>query len=88
MRFYVTVRDAGKVGVLLGPYKTKSAAEAQVDRGRRLAIAADPFAFFYAYGVTGVPGDKVARTVFDKDAEPEGAEPLVEAYTHEERAAA
>lgn len=52
--FYVTVADGGKVGVLLGPYGTKEAAEADVPLGKRLAESVNSRAIWYAYGVTKV----------------------------------
>lgn len=59
--YYVTVRDAGKTGFLLGPYRTHGESLEQVDRGRELALAADPFACFYAFGTARAPE---RRTVF------------------------
>lgn len=48
--YYVTVRDAGKTGFLLGPYRTRGEALESVDAGRELALKADAFAHFYAFG--------------------------------------
>jgi hypothetical protein len=55
--FYVTVRDAGRTGFLLGPYEEARDALAAVDRGRELACAADTTgrAWFYAYGTSRLP---------------------------------
>lgn len=61
-RFYVTVRDAGRVGFLLGPYDTYAGAHRNVDRGRKLAEEADSWAVFFAYGVSSRPDP--CRTVF------------------------
>lgn len=52
--FYVTVKDGGRTGYLLGPYEAKGEAEAEVPLGRRLAEQADSRAAFYAFGVTRV----------------------------------
>lgn len=52
--YYVTVRDAGRTGFLAGPYKTKKAAEAKVDTARKRAHEADPWSWFYAFGVCRV----------------------------------
>ena len=66
--YYVTVMDAGRVGKLLGPYRTHEAALADVDIANKLANEADPFACFYGYGTsrwrngypTGIFNDKVS----------------------------
>lgn len=50
MGYYVTVRDAGKTGFLLGPYPTHDEALGNVEHGRELALKRDPFAHFYAFG--------------------------------------
>ena len=63
-RFYVTVRDAGRTGFLLGPYRTHRQALANVERGRELAEKADRWAHFYAFGTAKVAGFTIARTVF------------------------
>lgn len=56
--FYVTVADkasnAGHVnrtGALLGPYDTLVEAQANVERGRKMACEANRWAWFYSYGV-------------------------------------
>jgi hypothetical protein len=64
-RFYVTVRDAKKVGFLLGPYDDFHEADANVDRARGLARKADPWAAFYGFGVARDPGPARA-TVFGR----------------------
>ena len=63
-KFYVTVRDAGKVGFLLGPYDDIRDALDNVRRGRALACAANSRAWFYAYGVTRVAIDATPKVVF------------------------
>lgn len=53
--YYVTVVNGQRVGWLLGPYRTHGEAEGEVDRGRELAMEADPFAHFYAFGTARAP---------------------------------
>lgn len=53
--FYVTVVDAGRVGYLAGPFRTHEAALAIVDKVRDMAVAADGYAHFYAYGTAKRP---------------------------------
>jgi hypothetical protein len=53
--YYVTVVNGRRVGWLLGPYRTHGEAEGEVDRGRGLAEAADPYAHFYAFGTARAP---------------------------------
>lgn len=60
--YYVTVRDAGRVGFLLGPYATHEEALASVERGRDLAEKSDPYSWFHAFGTTSTT--RQIRTVF------------------------
>lgn len=53
--FYVTIRRGSRTGFLLGPYERYDDALANVERGRRLAVAADPFAHFDAFGTARAP---------------------------------
>lgn len=53
--FYVTIRRGRRVGYLLGPYGDVRDALANVDRGHSLAVDADPFAAFDAFGTARVP---------------------------------
>ena len=65
--YYVTVRDGGPVGFLLGPYDSHDAALANVDRGNRLAHEADARAHWYAFGTARVPANvRKPRTVFGR----------------------
>lgn len=49
--YYVSIiRSSRQRGLLLGPYRTHRAAELAVDDGRALAVAADPWAEFDAFG--------------------------------------
>lgn len=52
--YYVTVRDGKRTGGLLGPYQTHNEALQNVERGKALAITADAFACFYAFGTTKI----------------------------------
>lgn len=71
--FYVTVIDrasnaghVNRIGALLGPYDTLGEAEANVDRGRKLAGQANRWAYFYGYGVTKFKRGAVKRTIFGR----------------------
>ena len=52
--YYVTVREAKRVGFLAGPYDTHAEALAKVDEATRRAKEADAWAHFYAFGTTRV----------------------------------
>lgn len=63
--YYVTIRDANRVGYLLGPYESHVDALNAVDHGRSLAERANAFACFHAFGTASIPRDaKQPRTVF------------------------
>lgn len=66
-RYYVTVRDGGRHGYLLGPYDTHQEALENVERGRDLANDADSRAHWYAFG-TGRLQDETATvaSIFGK----------------------
>jgi hypothetical protein len=64
--FYVTVRDAGRTGFLLGPYQDYRDALANQRRGADLAQKADCRAAFYAYGTSRLPIGTACRTVFGR----------------------
>ena len=56
-RFYVSVVDGTRYGLLLGPYSDHAGALANVQRGKHLAEAANDRAFWYAYGTCSLkPG--------------------------------
>lgn len=55
--FYVSVKDGSRYGLLLGPLASKEEAEARVGEVKELAEKADPFACFYAYGVSRWKGE-------------------------------
>jgi hypothetical protein len=48
--FYVTVRDAGKLGVLAGPFRTHCEALEMVEPVKKAAEEVDAFAAFYSFG--------------------------------------
>lgn len=58
-RYYVTVRDQDRYGYLLGPYDSHQEALENVERGNRLACAAEARAHWYAFG-TGRLSDEAA----------------------------
>lgn len=62
--FYVSVRDAGRTGLLLGPYATHMEALDNVTRGKALAQEANWKAAFYAFGTCSLPKGMAARVVF------------------------
>jgi hypothetical protein len=62
--FYVTVRDAGRTGFLLGPYGDIRDALVNVDRGKGLAEQHNSRAVFYAYGVSRLPFGTTVKPVF------------------------
>jgi hypothetical protein len=64
--FYVTiVRSPRQRGFLLGPYSSKESAELMVDLGRALALKADHWATFDAFGVTKLTtGKQPVKAVF------------------------
>ena len=64
-RFYVTIRDRGRVGYLLGPYVSHMTALQNVTRGRELARVARPGQTAFASFGTASRPDTV-RTVFGR----------------------
>ncbi len=62
--FYVSVRDAGRNGILLGPYETHPEALDNVRSGRKLAEGADYRAAFYFFGTCSMPRDQRCRPIF------------------------
>lgn len=62
--WYVSVSDAGKRGLLLGPYSSYDVAKTHQRRGYDLACGNDPFAHFYAFGVASMNHERT--TVFGK----------------------
>lgn len=63
--YYVTVRDAGRTGWILGPYPQHQEAIDNVDRGRDLANDANSRACFYSYGTSRVdPSAEPPKSIF------------------------
>ena len=63
--FYVTIKREGKGHApLLGPYETHQEALDNVDRGNRLACAADSWAGFDAFGTCSAPRSQTVKPVF------------------------
>ena len=59
--YYVTVREAKRVGFLAGPYDTHVEALSRVDEAARRAKEADAWADFYAFGTTRVKAPLALR---------------------------
>ncbi len=65
--FYVTIKREGKGHApLLGPYETHQEALDNVDRGNRLACAADTWADFDAFGTCSAPRSRTVRPLFGR----------------------
>jgi hypothetical protein len=70
--YYASVESNGKRGLLLGPYGSKSEAEAHVPEATRLACQADDRAQFYAYGTARIqarPGQALPQGKLNSMAE-------------------
>lgn len=65
-RFYVTCRDAGRTGFLLGPFETHAAALARVEDGRKMAGIVNSWSCFYAFVPARLPASKRVKTVFGR----------------------
>lgn len=65
-RYYAAIHDAARerYGLILGPYRTRRDARANVDRARTLVIQASPWAEFGAFSVTRLAERK--ETVFGR----------------------
>lgn len=48
--YYVSVKDAGRMGLLLGPFRRHAQAIGKVPMAKCLAEQADPFSVFYSFG--------------------------------------
>ena len=55
--YYVSVVDAGRTGLLAGPFKMHAEALAKVDEVREIVVAEQPMAHFYAYGTVKMPDE-------------------------------
>lgn len=47
--------DAGRVGVLAGPYETHAEALSVVEKVRAMAVKANSWAHFYSFGTSSCP---------------------------------
>lgn len=56
-RYYVSVADAGRVGLLAGPFDSHPEALEQVEPARRVAGERNPWSHFYAFGTVAVLTD-------------------------------
>ena len=65
-RFYVSVVDGSRYGLLLGPYETHDEALQNVERGKKLALESDGASrsWFYSYGTVKISSAKPGKTVF------------------------
>lgn len=64
-RFYVSVVDGKRVGLLAGPFATHKQALDLVDKAKEKAEEIDPFACFYAFGTLSLATGK-REGVFNK----------------------
>jgi len=62
--YYVTCMDAGRVGVVAGPWNTYAEAKSHVNKVQGIACEHNEWAWFYAWGVSG--SDVELSTVFDR----------------------
>lgn len=60
-RFYVTVQDGGRTGVLAGPFPSYLMAKDYVRPVRDAIVERDERAWFYAYGVSKYASTAPAR---------------------------
>ena len=54
MKYYVSVVDGTKFGLLLGPFNTHKEAKRRVEAVREKAYALDERSWFYAFGTCGL----------------------------------
>ena len=80
--FYCTVRDGTKTGFLLGPFSSLEQGETSVPLARRLALAVDPWAAFYTFGVASLPAMVEVRMRFDIDSVATIAHSKIQSYHH------
>jgi uncharacterized protein YegJ (DUF2314 family) len=71
--FYVSVRDNGRSGFLLGPYATHEEALANVQLGQRLAEQVNDNAHWYAYGTAKVTAETLKEGLLNQLAKEEAA---------------
>lgn len=56
-RYYVSVIDGARHGLLYGPFGRHADALAAVEAARRVAVRVDPRAHFYRFGTARLSGD-------------------------------
>lgn len=59
--YFVTCRDAGRVGFAAGPYPTHAAALADLEEVRTLAEELDGYTFFYSWGTCRIDGEHAPK---------------------------
>lgn len=64
--YYVSVVDAGRVGLLLGPFVQHAEALARVDDCRRHAERIDLWSHFYAFGTVRLGSEFVKPGLFNE----------------------
>jgi hypothetical protein len=65
--FYVSVQDAGRTGLLRGPFKTHAQAIAAIPQAKKEAEAANSRAIFYAFGTVAMPHSYRKPGILDTD---------------------
>ena len=63
--YYVSVIDAGRLGLLLGPFRRHRQARRFVRLAREHAESIDPWSVFYAFGTVRCP-DGARRGIFNE----------------------
>ena len=64
--YYVSVVDAGRLGLLLGPFSCHQDALDNVEAARTQAYKADPWAWFYNYGTVRMAAHYVKPGLFNR----------------------
>jgi len=59
--YYVTIRDAGRVGFLMGPYATHAEALSRVEEASERTECVDPWAHFAEFGTTRIKAPLTLR---------------------------
>ncbi len=54
MKYYVSVLDGSRFGLLLGPFHLREEAESHVDVVRQKAFKLNERSWFYAFGTCGI----------------------------------
>lgn len=64
-QYFASVVDAGRTGLLAGPFATHPEALAVVPTVRALAERRDPWSHFYAFGTVAMPAGCEATGLFN-----------------------